>query len=71
MQSMSEAKVLQDAEQAGTDFLIYTGNFCGYCTAAKRPFRSERVWVLPNSTLIRVKQIGKKSWLQRATGRSR
>tara|TARA_B100001564_G_C20179396_1_gene463323 strand:- start:116 stop:391 length:276 start_codon:yes stop_codon:yes gene_type:complete len=33
---MSEAIVLRDAEQSGTDFLMYTGNFCGYCTAAKR-----------------------------------
>ena len=28
--------MLRDAEQSGTDFLMYTGNFCGYCTAAKR-----------------------------------
>lgn len=33
---MSEAVVLEHAADAGTDFLIYTGNFCGYCTAAKR-----------------------------------
>jgi len=33
---MSEAIVLRDAENSGTDFLMYTGNFCGYCTAAKR-----------------------------------
>jgi glutaredoxin 3 len=34
--SMSEEVVMRDAAKAGTDFLIYTGNFCGYCTAAKR-----------------------------------
>ena len=33
---MSEERVLADAAKAGTDFLVYTGNFCGYCTAAKR-----------------------------------
>lgn len=33
---MSESVVLNDAAKAGTDFLLYTGNFCGYCTAAKR-----------------------------------
>lgn len=35
-QRMSESVVLNDATKAGTDFLLYTGNFCGYCTAAKR-----------------------------------
>ena len=33
---MSESVVLNDAAKADTDFLLYTGNFCGYCTAAKR-----------------------------------
>ena len=33
---MSEESVLNDAANAGTQFLLYTGNFCGYCTAAKR-----------------------------------
>ena len=33
---MSEESVLSDAANAGTQFLLYTGNFCGYCTAAKR-----------------------------------
>ena len=35
---MSEEIVLQHAKDAGTDFLMYTGNFCGYCEAAKRLF---------------------------------
>ena len=35
---MSEAVILEHAAQAGTDFLMYTGNFCGYCTAAQRLF---------------------------------
>ena len=33
---MSEELIIGHAAEAGTDFLIYTGNFCGYCTAAKR-----------------------------------
>jgi glutaredoxin 3 len=33
---MSEAVILEHAKSAGTDFLMYTGNFCGYCTAAER-----------------------------------
>ena len=33
---MSESVVLNDATNTNTDFLLYTGNFCGYCTAAKR-----------------------------------
>ena len=36
---MSEEVVLGHAAEAGTDFLIYTGNFCGYCVAAKRLFK--------------------------------
>ena len=35
---MSEGTIFQHAAEAGTEFLIYTGNFCGYCTAAKRLF---------------------------------
>ena len=27
--------VLEHAEASGTDFLIYTGHFCGYCRALK------------------------------------
>jgi len=36
---MSEEVVLSHAAEAGTDFLIYTGNFCGFCVAAKRLFK--------------------------------
>ena len=32
---MSEAMILDHAQACGTDFLIYTGNFCGYCRALK------------------------------------
>ena len=32
---MSEAMILDQAEECGTDFLIYTGHFCGYCRALK------------------------------------
>ena len=42
---MSEAVVLEHAKNAGTDFLMYTGNFCGYCTAAKRLFSRKNVSV--------------------------
>tara|TARA_B100000214_G_C23941412_1_gene615903 strand:+ start:592 stop:951 length:360 start_codon:yes stop_codon:yes gene_type:complete len=35
---MSEEVILRHAKDAGTDFLMYTGNFCGYCEAAKRLF---------------------------------
>ncbi len=38
---MSEAVILEHAAQAGTDFLMYTGNFCGYCTAAQRLFNGK------------------------------
>jgi glutaredoxin 3 len=40
---VSEGVVLQHAEKAGTDFLIYTGNFCGYCNAAKRLFENKKL----------------------------
>ena len=33
---MSAELVYVHAQQADTDFLIYTGNFCGYCTALTR-----------------------------------
>ena len=42
---MSEAAVMDDARKAGTDFLMYTGNFCGYCTAAKRLFKGKSLSV--------------------------
>lgn len=32
---MSEAMILEHASQTDTDFLIYTGDFCGYCRALK------------------------------------
>jgi len=32
---VSEAMILEHAAEAQTDFLIYTGNFCGYCRALK------------------------------------
>ncbi|MBT61552.1 MAG: glutaredoxin [Euryarchaeota archaeon] len=33
---MSEELILTHAQKSTDDFLIYTGNFCGYCTAAIR-----------------------------------
>ena len=38
LNDMSETVILEHAGSINTDFLIYTGNFCGYCTAAKRLF---------------------------------
>ncbi|MGB1587190.1 MAG: glutaredoxin family protein [Poseidonia sp.] len=32
---MSEAMILEHASMAETDFLVYTGHFCGYCRALK------------------------------------
>ena len=32
---MSEAVLLEHAAACETDFLVYTGNFCGYCRALK------------------------------------
>ena len=32
---MSKVVVLEHAAACGTDFLVYTGNFCGYCRALK------------------------------------
>ena len=40
---MSEEVVLEHAKSAGTDFLMYTSNFCGYCTAAKRLFNRKNL----------------------------
>ena len=40
---MSEELIISHAAEAGTDFLIYTGNFCGYCTAAKRMFKQRNL----------------------------
>ena len=40
---MSEAAIMDDARKAGTDFLMYTGNFCSYCTAAERLFNQEQI----------------------------
>ncbi len=40
---MSEEVVLEHAKNAGTDFLMYTGNFCGYCTAAIRLFNHKNL----------------------------
>jgi len=32
---VAEGLILEHAERADTDFLVYTGNFCGYCRALK------------------------------------
>jgi len=36
-------RVVTDAEQVETDFLIYTSNFCNYCTAVKRLLGSKEL----------------------------
>ena len=33
---MGEEILFEHANSNSTEFLIYTGNFCGYCTAATR-----------------------------------
>ena len=40
---MSEEVVLGHDAEAGTDFVIYTSNYCGYCTAAKRMFEQKNL----------------------------
>ncbi len=40
---MSEELIIGHAAEAGTDFLIYTVNFCGYCMAAKRMFKQKNL----------------------------
>tara|TARA_B100000497_G_C7330366_1_gene218814 strand:- start:218 stop:502 length:285 start_codon:yes stop_codon:yes gene_type:complete len=38
---MSEEILLEHAKSNDTDFLMYTGQFCGYCSAAKRLLNSK------------------------------
>ena len=38
---MSEAMILDHAAACQTDFLVYTGNFCGYCRALKNLLQSK------------------------------
>ena len=40
---MSEEVIIQHASSANTDFLMYSGNFCGYCTAATRLFEQKKL----------------------------
>ncbi|MAT86048.1 MAG: glutaredoxin [Euryarchaeota archaeon] len=40
---MSEHIVMKQAKDSESDFLVYTGNFCGYCTAAKRLLTAKRI----------------------------
>ena len=40
---MSEQFLLEQAKQVDTEFIIYTGNFCGYCMAAKRMFKQKNL----------------------------
>ena len=40
---MSDEIILKHAAESETDFLIYTGNFCGYCNAAKRLLESKKL----------------------------
>ena len=43
LSNMSETVVLEHANLADTDFLMYTGNFCPYCSAAKRLFDNKNL----------------------------
>jgi len=38
---MSEEILVEHAKSHDTDFLMYTGRFCGYCSAAKRLLNSK------------------------------
>ena len=38
---MSEEILVEHASSHDTDFLMYTGRFCGYCSAAKRLLNSK------------------------------
>ena len=40
---MSEAMILEHAAEANTEFLVYTGNFCGYCRALKSLLKSKEL----------------------------
>ena len=40
---MSEEILVEHAKSHDTDFLMYTGRFCGYCSAAKRLLNSKEV----------------------------
>ncbi len=40
---MSEAMILEHAAEANTEFLVYTGNFCGYCRALKSLLKSKKL----------------------------
>ena len=35
--------MMKQAKDSESDFLVYTGNFCGYCTAAKRLLTAKRI----------------------------
>ena len=48
--SMSEAMILEHAALTDTDFLIYTGDFCGYCRALKNLLK-RRISVMLNTIL--------------------
>tara|TARA_B100001248_G_C27334798_1_gene433280 strand:+ start:147 stop:431 length:285 start_codon:yes stop_codon:yes gene_type:complete len=43
MIDMAESVIFEHAASSGTDFLMYTSNFCGYCNAAKRLFASKNL----------------------------
>ena len=42
MTDMSESVIMEHAASSGTDFLMYTSDFCGYCNAAKRLLASKK-----------------------------
>ena len=52
---MSEALILEHASQTDTDFLVYTGNFCGYCRALKNLLnRNQLTYTEFNLSLIHI-----------------
>jgi len=38
---VSEQRILEHAANSEDDFLIYTGNFCGYCRALKQLLKTK------------------------------
>jgi glutaredoxin len=40
---VSEAMILEHAAASETDFLVYTGHFCGYCRALKNLLQTKEL----------------------------
>ena len=59
---MSEAVVLEHAAACETDFLVYTGNFCGYCRALKNLLNRKELTfteITATDADVSLRQVGK------------